>query len=846
MKKNVLLYGFLISVFLINLLEGISQPSQTEFDNYITISNGQFWDGNSRFYPVCVNYLVQYPCDMSQQLSPVHYISPLFSYSGIMRYHDDTYLYGRVIEEDEHWGYGNDGATERDSAGIKLENDLKRMDSLGFNVVRIGPTMHWNYSTPYIPTGSYAKYFELTDSLIAKCARNNLRVILVLGDKSQCYNQFEKYCVYLDSVSRHYSNNKTVMAYVVYMEPGWKWENPQENDKIMISNWSRKWYYLIKKNAPNQLVTYGLDGIDNVLFWDPSALTYDFLTMHFYHASTNPDSTGMALHTSLKWMNENVDDVWVLGETGYSGTSVDSCAGDPLSGSEEDQLQYIDFSIRMSVGCGCKGYAWWQYQDVDWKNCLENHLGLITRYPEQRLKSNNSPFLIFSSPYIPVYLCTKPSNYYNFYGYGKNFEGIVKDQDSNPIKDALVFAWDTGYTKIFSTFTNSQGRYIIHTPSNTIVKLVWISHKGYTDTKFYHSGNSFENTTLTRINYNRWKKNWTNINYPGGGDTIIINNSDIVLTGNFCGDEAQELLVIKPFSHTASLYCFHTNHWEQIWTGVIGNWQIGNNDKFFVCDFNGDGIDELLCVQNTLNSWANIYYYDSQYPKTPWQYVWTNMGNGQIGNWNYAPGDVILSGHFNDSTYCSLLCIRNQGHLKNALCQQLSSGSWETLWSPAIGIGPIDTTITSPTGFDQYYVGDFNGDGIDELLCTNVSNGNTDMMKLIRYDNGWNNLWTNNGQSEGIGIYPYRNRLIIGNFDSDPADEILGVGSWATKFDLSTSNQWDWSWSTYESGKLSDWTVNQEHHAFFMKTMSDVPDYLFVFRGNPRIDFKFDGYSFDP
>lgn len=41
-------------------------------------------------------------------------------------------------------------------------------------------------------------------------------------------------------------------------------------------------------------------------------------------------------------------------------------------------------------------------------------------------------------------------------------------------------------------------------------------------------------------------------------------------------------------------------------------------------------------------------------------------------------------------------------------------------------------------------------------------------------------------------------------------------------------------------------SVFQEHHAFFMKTMSDVPDYLFVFRGNPRIDFKFDGYSFDP
>lgn len=96
------------------------------------------------------------------------------------------------------------------------------------------------------------------------------------------------------------------------------------------------------------------------------------------------------------------------------------------------------------------------------------------------------------------------------------------------------------------------------------------------------------------------------------------------------------------------------------------------------------------------------------------------------------------------------------------------------------------------------------------------------------------------------GIYPYRANLHVGNFDSDSADELLGVESWATKFDLNASNQWDWSWSSYESGKLSDWAVNPNHRIFFMKTMTDVPDYLFVARGNPRIDYQFDGYSFNP
>lgn len=846
MKKNVLLYVFLISVFLFNLLECICQPSQTEFDNYITISNGRFKDGNAYFYPVCVNYLVEYLSDRSNPYSPVYYISPLLSYSNIKREHDETYRYGRVIEEDEHWGYGDDGATERDSAGIKLENDLRRMDSLGFNVVRLGPTMKWSGISQYIPAGSYAKYFELTDSLIAKCARHNLRVILVLGDKTQCYNQFDQYCVYLDSVSRHYSNNKTVMAYVLYMEPSWKWENPQKNDKIMISNWSRKWYYLIKKNAPNQLVTYGLDGLNNILFWDPSALTYDFLTMHFYHASSDPDTTSMALHTSLKWMNENVNDVWVLGETGFSGTNVDSCNGNPFTGSEEDQLQYINFSIQMSVGCGCEGYAWWQYQDVDWRNCLENHLGLITRYPKELLKNGYSPFLIFSSQYIPSYFCTKPINYYNFYGYEYDkVHGVVKDKNSNPIKDAIVVAWSNTYNTLYSTFTDSLGEYTIHAPQDTVVKLMWISHKGYTDTSFYHINSSIENATLTHINYNKWKKDWTNLNYPIASENPQITGSNTFVVGNFCDDNAQELLVMNFSTSTAVLYKFHITHWEQVWTGTIGNWTISSIDKYAAGDFDGDGYDELICLQNASNAWASIFRFNLQQPNNPWQSVWTNSGSGYIGNWLFTSGDVILPGHFNDTTYCSLMCIRKNGKQKNALCQQLSSGSWVSLWTAPTILN--DTYIGSWClgNYDKFYVGDFSGDGIDELLCTQVTGGNSDKMRLMQYNNTWSSLWSCNGINDGVGLYPYRDNLHVGNFDPDRADELLGIYTWATKFDFNTSNLWNWSWSTYESGRLSDWNVNPNHRIFFQKVMTDVPDYLFV----PRtVDnhYRFDAYSFDP
>ena len=65
------------------------------------------------------------------------------------------------------------------------------------------------------------------------------------------------------------------------------------------------------------------------------------------------------------------------------------------------------------------------------------------------------------------------------------------------------------------------------------------------------------------------EKNWTNENYPAIGNTLLINDQDTVVVGNFCGDEAQEVFVIKLFPQTAALYQFHTNHWEKIWNGNI-------------------------------------------------------------------------------------------------------------------------------------------------------------------------------------------------------------------------------------------------------------------------------------
>lgn len=197
-----------------------------------------------------------------------------------------------------------------------------------------------------------------------------------------------------------------------------------------------------EKNAPNQLVTYGLDGISNVLFWDPAALTYDFLSMHFYHGVSDPNKSKMATHSYFRWMNDNIEDVWVLGETGFSGTE-GTCQADPRVGSEIAQYQYAEYTMLKALSCGCKGYSCWQYQEIKWNDCLQDHLGIFTYYPHGRAKQVASSFP--SYPPQPQYMaCNRPDCYYNIPDYPHaNIYGVVLDQNANPIKDAYVVAWST-------------------------------------------------------------------------------------------------------------------------------------------------------------------------------------------------------------------------------------------------------------------------------------------------------------------------------------------------------------------------------------------------------------------
>ncbi|AKQ68507.1 hypothetical protein A176_005419 [Myxococcus hansupus] len=118
------------------------------------------------------------------------------------------------------------------------------------------------------------------------------------------------------------------------------------------------------------------------------------------------------------------------------------------------------------------------------------------------------------------------------------------------------------------------------------------------------------------------------------------------------------------------------------------------------------------------------------------------------------------------------------------------SPGWTNVWTGA-GTAGI-------AGYTRQYVGDFDGDGAEDILGV-ADNG---WMTMFHYVNGdWQWGWSNYGStSAGDGIHAYRNNLVVGDFDGDGRDEVLGLSSWVTMFHFDNGT-WNWGWSNNGSAQ---------------------------------------------
>ena len=319
-----------------------------------------------------------------------------------------------------------------------------------------------------------------------------------------------------------------------------------------------------------------------------------------------------------------------------------------------------------------------------------------------------------------------------------------------------------------------------------------------------------------------WHNNTEDYNFDAQWTT---SQEDIFLAGNFIYNSAlssqkDELLIVKKIFGTTDEVGLlryeketdYLNKWNRLYyssNGTFGSgWQIGVNDKFLSGNFDSNNnVDEVFIVSET--KWAKLAYFNNS--TNQWQSLYGNGGpvNGiaYIGQWRLGDEDEYISGNFIDDGSApdkdELLCINYVSDYVQVYNYQ--AGDWVKKWtngaSGNIGAWRIGAD-------DQYIVGDFDNDNIDELLCiNNVS----DYAQIYKYVNGiWTKIWTN-AQSGYIGSWRIGagDEYVSGDFDDIPGDELFfsshsGLYSKISKFEY---GGWTSKWGNNGSGHIKDWKI---------------------------------------
>jgi hypothetical protein len=192
-------------------------------------------------------------------------------------------------------------------------------------------------------------------------------------------NHVNDYAALLAGIAQALKNETALLAYDIWNEPAWHDEDIVHT-KSQVCNITSQWYNAIRNVDHHHLITMGLSNFHDVMEWDPAVLKLDFLSEHMYpdapsfefnDATITHDQTKLKdrYHAELLWLKRNAPMPWIIGETGFSASSVASqTAADQvhLHGTEAEQAVFANFALNEARNAGSSGMSWWQFQDVDW------------------------------------------------------------------------------------------------------------------------------------------------------------------------------------------------------------------------------------------------------------------------------------------------------------------------------------------------------------------------------------------------------------------------------------------------------------------------------------------------
>ncbi len=282
-----------------------------------------------------------------------------------------------------------------------------------------------------------------------------------------------------------------------------------------------------------------------------------------------------------------------------------------------------------------------------------------------------------------------------------------------------------------------------------------------------------------------YAQTWSKID--SGLDSFIGTHQAIV-TGDFNGNGRDGLMTINVNGlNEFALAHFRTHYtpyfyvdWRHTALGRtrIGAWNITANDKFITGDFTGDGKDELLIANPNSKKYQTLTYFSSYTIQG-----WLTLSSHSNGNINIS--DRYLVGDFDNDNRDELLAIHADG---SHYTLEYNNNNWDIVESGNNG----QIKWWNLNSNDRYAVGDFDGDGKDELLATN-QNGWHHTMKFDGTD--WQ--YIEGGNNGFIAQWNMTNgdRFVTGDFNCNGKDELLannGNNGWSHTMSLSNGAWPQW------------------------------------------------------
>lgn len=226
-------------------------------------------------------------------------------------------------------------------------------------------------------------------------------------------------------------------------------------------------------------------------------------------------------------------------------------------------------------------------------------------------------------------------------------------------------------------------------------------------------------------------------------------SGDKFYVGDFNGDGKDEVIV------------YNSTNWNQEYLGLLVDdgdgglrlirryddrmpgWQFARDDTFAVADFNGDGTDDLIVSNGT--NWSPAYL--GMLRSTGFGFTVARRYDGVLAGWQMRKGDRYLPGDFNGDGRDDLYVWNGTDWSVRYLAMLHSTGSGYAM------VKRYDNTAPgwSMAKHDQHVVGDFTGEGRDDLYVFNgddwskaylgmLSSTGSELSMVNRYDGnapGW-------------------------------------------------------------------------------------------------------------